>query len=599
MPQRPWNARADLPDLRDRIYEPNLTSLPQEVLPRVSHQDILDQKSEGACTGFALAAAINFNYRQRGMDLRVSPRMLYEMAKRFDEWQGVNYEGSSIRGAIRGWQNNGVCLDSTWPYRTTPGRMSIKRAKEARNHTVGAYYRVRPEISEVHAALAEAGIIICSAQVHGGWDRVTSSGRIPFRKKVEGGHAFAIVGYDHEGFWIQNSWGVEWGKNGLGLWRYEDWIKNVMDAWVIRLTLPTPQIFGERPQSSVLLDQKSKPQVAKVRRQEIAGHFVHVDDGKFKTSGTFHSDLDDVRMTAELLSESQDYDHFLIYGHGGLNSPKDSACRVRAMKEVYKANRIYPFHIMYDTGLAEELGDIISRKGAAARQRVAGFGDWLDRRIECLLEGIGRKVWEEMKNDAKLAFAKHGPATKSIEAFLEAFDNRAGSAIKIHIIGHSTGAILFAHMLRALAQKKATIDTCTLLAPACDLDLYHSHYLPILKGEANLKLKSLDVLNLTDQLELDDDVAKIYQKSLLYLVSNAFERGNGSKPLLGMEKYQAGVDVARGKTVIHLSNGVSGQKSRSTTHGGFDNDPVTMNYILKRILEQKPTRPFTAQDLAY
>ena len=29
---------------------------------------------------------------------------------------GENYEGSSCRGAIKGWFNNGVCLEDDWPY---------------------------------------------------------------------------------------------------------------------------------------------------------------------------------------------------------------------------------------------------------------------------------------------------------------------------------------------------------------------------------------------------------------------------------------------------------------------------------------------------
>ncbi len=42
--------------------------------------------------------------------------MLYEMAKRHDEWPGHVYSGSSCRGAIRGWKNMGVCGEKDWPY---------------------------------------------------------------------------------------------------------------------------------------------------------------------------------------------------------------------------------------------------------------------------------------------------------------------------------------------------------------------------------------------------------------------------------------------------------------------------------------------------
>ena len=35
-----------------------------------------------------------------------------------------------------------------------------------------------------------------------------------------GNLAFAIVGYDGKGFYIQNSWGKSWGDGGVALWLY-------------------------------------------------------------------------------------------------------------------------------------------------------------------------------------------------------------------------------------------------------------------------------------------------------------------------------------------------------------------------------------------
>jgi hypothetical protein len=46
------------------------------------------------------------------------------------------------------------------------------------------------------------------------------------------------VGYDSQGFWIQNSWGPRWGKGGFARVGYEDWLANGFDAWVARLGAP-------------------------------------------------------------------------------------------------------------------------------------------------------------------------------------------------------------------------------------------------------------------------------------------------------------------------------------------------------------------------
>ncbi len=598
MPTWIKNAKQDVPDLRDRIYEPALVPLSETLDPDVPTGEVLNQGREGACTGFAAAATINRLQRLRGRpEVRVSARMLYEMAKRFDEWDGVNYEGSSIRGAIRGWKNNGVCRDQSWPYTTQKGRLTIARAEEARSITIGAYYRVRPEIADFHAALNEVGVIACSANVHAGWDNVAASGRIPFRKTIDGGHAFAIVGYDARGFWIQNSWGTDWGKGGTALWAYEDWARNLMDAWVVRLALPTPQIFGVRPRAA-LIDEQAVEKKPSVPRIEIAGHFVHIDDGKFKSSGRYHSDEDDVRDTAKLVAKSTKYDHLLIYGHGGLNAPKASARRVRAMRDVFKANRIYPYHVMYDTGLAEQLKDLVRRGGSAAKARVGGLVDWSDRRIESLVGGLGTKVWDEMKRDARQAFAKRGAATRTAQIFVDEMSAKGATKKKIHLVGHSTGAVLFAHMLKAFAGQSWTIETCTLLAPACSVDLYDRAYVPVLRGKTKLKLGSLEVLNLNKRLELDDNVAFVYRKSLLFLVSNACERV-AKRPLLGMAEFADQVDLADGKATIRYSDGSRGPYTRSTSHGGFDNDPTTMNRALRRILGRPPKRPFTKTDLEY
>ena len=75
------NAQPDVPDQRDWMYEPPLIQL-REALSPPENLHILDQKSEGACTGFAVAAVINGLYQRAGQGVRVSPRMLYEMAKR-------------------------------------------------------------------------------------------------------------------------------------------------------------------------------------------------------------------------------------------------------------------------------------------------------------------------------------------------------------------------------------------------------------------------------------------------------------------------------------------------------------------------------------
>ena len=604
------NVEADFPDNRDWLYHPNLQQLEPYIDPPAILK-IRNQGSEGACTGFALAAAIDYIKRSSGKPkYKASARMLYEMAKHHDEWPKENYEGSSLRGAINGWKNSGVCTEESWPYYVSSnkkGNFTIKKAKEARENTIGAYYRIRPVLADFHSAIGEIGVIVVSAKIHSNWDKPVN-GTISYKSGLEktGGHAFAIVGYNDKGFWVQNSWGAKWGQNGLALWLYEDWIDNVMDAWVFRLALPTPQIFGKFPVSSKLVQTNHTKTAAKitVKRDSIAGHFVHIDDGRFSDPGRYWSNANDVEITVKHLAESDKYDHILFYGHGGLNTPKDSARRILAMKDTFKKNRIYPYHIMYDTGMIEELKDLLFNKGKISDDIAGGFTDWTDKVLEHLMSRPGTLLWNEMKADAKAAFSKPGAGTESVLLFLKALEKLPqNKRKKIHVVGHSTGAILFANMLKTFSNHKITIESVSLLAPASTIALYNKAYLPILQNKKNLKINNMFIYNLKDGLEKDDNVAAIYRKSLLYLVSNAFESKYRPKvksaALLGMENFSKNITTANGKPIIHYSNGLSGNKTRATSHGGFDNDPITMNSVLKTILNKTPKVKFTKENLKY
>ena len=318
----------DRPDSRDFYYRPALIQLAPELHPDFKNIQVMDQKKEGACTGFGLAAVINLLYARRGIGTRVSPRMLYDIARKFDEWPGEGYSGSSCRGAIRGWASMGVCSEALRPY--VPGDTSpitVERAKDARNNTIGAYYRLKDRLVDFHAALNEVGAVYVSANVHPGWwPENIRKGVIQPGGAIIGGHAFAVVGYNDKGFWVQNSWGDDWGKKGFALWLYEDWMANVTDAWVLTLALSTPQVFpGTASANANLTGEGAELFERRPRRAEIAGHFVHIDDGELHDNGRYWSNIDDVRQTANWVARSSRYDHLLFYAHGGLNSIDDSA----------------------------------------------------------------------------------------------------------------------------------------------------------------------------------------------------------------------------------------------------------------------------------
>ena len=605
---RVLNVLADATDLRDRIYEPALLDLALSMdPPGPDISPILDQGHEGACTGFALASAITLMNKQRHLRLTppsdappASARMLYEMAKINDEWPGEDYEGSSIRGALKGFYNNGACSAKMAPYKAGEKNwyLTVGRAKDARLTGLGAYYRLRPEIIDYHAALNEAGVIYVSARIHRGWQK-PPKGDIRPSHLTEGGHAFIIVGYDEKGFLIQNSWGEDWGRfnghPGIARWHYEDWSATVMDAWVLRLAVPTPDAFDltiTQP-SAETVSLFEAENIAAPRREDVIGHFIHLNDGKLVERGKYPTPISSIKETADFLADEnataeRDYKHLVFYAHGGLNNQSASANRIRKMKKVFKRNGIYPVHFMWETGFFESLTDVIFNSKSKAEARVGGVSDFFDRVLERIARGPGTAIWRDMKWDADQSFKGKGGGREAVKILLEGNAKRS-KPLDIHLVGHSAGSILLAHLIDAMNNMNplnSPIKSCSLMAPACTVDLFKKAYHPRIGQTGTAQgIRVLRQYNLIDQRELDDSVGP-YRKSLLYFVSNAFE-DDEKMPLLGMEKFKSDVPTKAGYKVHYSGRAPSITDSR--THGGFDNDRKTMNDILANILGKKPT----------
>lgn len=600
-------------DFRDKIYQPALIALDREYIPDVNHIHIRNQGQEGTCTGFGLAAVIDYLNGRRGIADKVSARMLYEMAKRYDRWPGDDYEGSSIRAAMKGWSKHGVCHENTWKYETNrKSYLSQERQDEALKNPLGAYYRVLPRRSDVHTALLETGALYVSATVHKGWRsaRHKISYKPSWLKQDTYGHAFAIIGYTEEGFLVQNSWGENWGGykhndtmlKGVSIWSYEDFEQNVWDIWVARMALPVESLaslqgmrFTDQAGSSKRVE-KSPPQ------SEIRNSYVHIDDGKFDPEGDYPSGKHEVqdiidRATGKAENGDPVFRHIVLYAHGGLNSVKGSAMRVARWQPVFEANGVCCIHFLWETGMMEELRDILLGKNEFAQQRAGGISDWWDRWIEKLTRPLGGALWKEMQADAGRAFETANDGSwfmKQLEQGLGQYSEQKRP--RLHLVGHSAGSILFANLLqRWMKQDGHSIDNLVLFAPACTHDVFHNMIKPAVAGRY---VKQLHHLLLDNRTERDDNVAAIYRKSLLYLVSRSFQKKGHIVPVMGMAKYLHELDVSGlGNKYKHYITKTDVNITRSQSHGGFDNDIYSMNSMLKFVIGKKPSRAFTTADM--
>ncbi len=628
--RRSVDARPDTLDFRDRMYVPTLVDVP-ETLPLARYArlrlPVLDQGTEGACTGFGLAAVANYLLWTRRVKPRkqgVSPRMLYTMARRYDEWSGEDYEGSSARGAVKGWHKHGVCSERLWPYRGMKKDTGLTdaRAKEASARSLGAYYRVNhKDLVAMHAALAEVGALFATAVTHDGWDRVGRSGLLPWNPDEDhdsGGHAFAIVAYDEKGFWFQNSWSRDWGKGGFARIGYDDWLAHGSDVWVARLGVPI-ELATARAQATTRSAAAGSRET--LSQAELRPHAISLgNDGRLRDSGPFGTSAGDVReiLRQDLPRITRDWKRkrILLYAHGGLVGEESAIQRLADYRAAMLEAEVYPISFVWKTDYWTTLTNML--QDALKRRRSEGFldstKDFMLDRLDDALEPIARALtgkasWDEMKENA--ARASVGPDGGARLVAEELVRLAADPKIELHVAGHSAGSIFHAPLVQLLATDGPIasglakgfrghglrIASTTLWAPACTTAIFKKCYLPLLQAG---RLGRFALFTLSDEAEQDDHCARIYNKSLLYLVSHAFEekaripliRPEGI-PILGMQRAVEADAAVKGvfadprhEWILAPNTAPLGDPSasRATAHGAFDDDQHTVRATLARIL---------------
>ncbi len=604
------DARPDRLDLRDFPYRPPLRNLAPEypdaatlkkAFPRyAADKMVLDQGQEGACTGFGLAGVVNYlrwsrvrlakGGTRKAPPQKVSPRMLYHLARFYDEWPGEDYDGSSCRGALKGWHRHGVCDERLWPYRNKANEVVFIEPSEgwdtnATQCPIGVYYRIdKNSVVDMQAAICEVGAIYCSGNVHNGWfanpfPQLAGISCIQAATGAEntGGHAFAIVGYNRYGFIVQNSWGPKWGTKGFAILPYEDWVVRGTDAWAVVLGAPiehaeSPHYHETESLSARASVSRDGAAAAAVQPWTVSSDVAPWDrDNAYRhtivmgnngalvnrnVSRQALSAFDHVVVTAPTEWCRGGATRIVLYAHGGLNAEEESVKRVQVMAPYFLANGAYPIFFTWRTGVLESLSGIFEdiKEGVEPTGAFRDIwrivketvGEARDRAVEVASQNAGVKaIWSQMKQNARAAFECSQPiagTTGRVSAekpTLVLLADRLARMkkhlpkLEIHLVGHSAGSILLGHLLDAVRglDRPCTFDSCTLYAPACTVQFALDHYEPAIAAGL-LRKQDLHVELLSDERELADRVGP-YGKSLLYLVSRALEDQHKT-PILGM-----------------------------------------------------------------
>ena len=215
-------------DLRDFIVSTPKIELPEAYT--LEHTTIKDQGSVNSCVAHSLSSLI-----ESKLNSIYSTGWIYGYRPK-DYYQG---EGMYTREALKTLLNLGAVKNEDFNY-----YIEMKEAKTkvdenlmllevlAEDCKIDAYARLTTENeikSWIYTKQIPVPVCIATDNLQINKDNII---KIPSVYPMSG-HAMLALGWNELGFIVQNSWGKEWGKDGLAILPYEYAIR---EAWGISLS---------------------------------------------------------------------------------------------------------------------------------------------------------------------------------------------------------------------------------------------------------------------------------------------------------------------------------------------------------------------------
>jgi C1A family cysteine protease len=198
-----------------------------------------DQGGTSSCTGQSTSQALRLAYLHAGIACPELSALTSYYWGRAESGEQKEDGGSYLRDVIQATQRFGCADETAWPFleanvNVGPGHSVYRSAFDRRGPK--GYYRVQPDPDSVRRAIAAGYPVVGGWQVSQAfldWD-----GQEPIGMQLDnivGGHALPICGYDPGGFWLLNSWGTGWGRDGGYALVNDAFIRQGDDLWAIDL----------------------------------------------------------------------------------------------------------------------------------------------------------------------------------------------------------------------------------------------------------------------------------------------------------------------------------------------------------------------------
>jgi hypothetical protein len=185
--------------IADRLGTEAIQSNVWTILPKK-----LDQGSNGACVGFGFSNAM---ICKPGKFLREVDNDfahgIYQDAKRNDEWEGEDYDGTSVLAGAKVLKERGLIEEYRWAF----------------------------GVDEVLSTLANVGPVVLGLNWYEGMFYPDESGYIRPTGDWAGGHCIVARGLSmkRERVMLKNSWGWGWGRWGGCFLTFDDLDKLLHD----------------------------------------------------------------------------------------------------------------------------------------------------------------------------------------------------------------------------------------------------------------------------------------------------------------------------------------------------------------------------------
>ena len=202
-------------DSRDFTLKATSAYLPDEYSCPIK-MPVKNQKNICSCVAHAVSSILEYHAVPQK---KLSTNFIYGIQKKLFNREG---KGMMLRDACKIAADYGDMLIEDCPDNTeVPECYSIaekafidqSKLKRANDYRILKYFLCLSN-RDIKYAIYNYGPVLAAVKWYNNYKVADDGTLVGEQKGAYGGHAIVIYGYTKDGFWCQNSWGENWGKDG-------------------------------------------------------------------------------------------------------------------------------------------------------------------------------------------------------------------------------------------------------------------------------------------------------------------------------------------------------------------------------------------------